>query len=77
MQMSHFLLSLFIFCGLICLIKEQMQDMQIMQPYSQNVALGTNLGVIIKTPVKLYLGGFKEIRPVLISLKIFKFKTNM
>ena len=43
-----------------------MQDMQIMQPWSQNDAFGTNLGAIIRTSKKLYLGGFKEIRPVLI-----------
>ena len=51
--------------------------MQIMQPLSQNVALGTNLGAIIKTSVKLYLGGFREIRPVLIYLNISNFKTDL
>ena len=39
----------------------------------QNVALGTNLGAIIKHLVKLYLGGFKEIRSVSIYLNILNF----
>ena len=44
----------------------------------QNVALGTNLGaILIKTLVKLYLGGFKEIRPVLIYLNILNFRTDL
>ena len=51
--------------------------MQIMQPLSQNVTLGTNFGATIKTSVKLYSGGFKEIRPVLIYLNILNFKTDL
>ena len=51
--------------------------MQIMQPQSLNVALGTNLGAIIKISVTLYLGGFKEIGPVLIYLNILNFKIDL
>ena len=37
----------------------------------------TNLGAIIKSSVKLYFGGFKEIRSVFIYLNILNFKTDL
>ena len=48
-----------------------------MHPLSLNVTLGTNLGAIIKTSVKLYLGGSKEIRPALIYHNILNLKTDL